>query len=182
MAQDTDGRAYFVVRAPKSAPLAIRVEQGISGDTKIISLLDLLERLRALPEDKRVPLPEDWPSLRARAMDAYSQHFVRILKSHVGQSTIDKALGIIVKIGRNPGSSEEIQQLLQSARKQVDRGNRDVIRRMIQIGDELSRRESQLIPVSIDEIETLLRDSIGKLIKKVETQQGAPGIVLGIIK
>ena len=71
---------------------------------------------------------------------------------------------------------------MQSARKQVDRGNRDVIRRMIQIGDEMSRRESQLIPVSIDEIETLLRNCIGKLIKKVETQQGTPGIVLGIIK
>ena len=182
MAQDAEGSAYFVVRAPKSAPLAIEVEQDPSVDTKILSLLDLLERLQALPEDTRVPLPEDWPSLRKRAIYAYNQHYVRILKSHVGQSTIDKALGIIVKIGRNPGSSEEIQQLLQSARKQVDRGNRDVIRRMIQIGDEMSRRESQLIPVSIDEIETLLRNSIGKLIKKVETQQGTPGIVLGIIK
>ena len=182
MAQDPEGRAYFVVRAPKSAPLAIEVEQDPSGDTKILSLLDLLERLRALPEDKRVPLPEEWPSLRKRAMEAYSQHFVRILKAHVGQSNVERALRIIVSLWNNHETGDETKQILLSARKQIDRGNRDVVRRVIQIGDELGRRRSQLIPVSMDEIDALLRDSIGNLIRRVEAQQGEPSVVLGIIK
>ena len=115
-------------------------------------------------------------------MEAYSQHFVRILKAHVGQSNVERALRIIVSLWNNHETGDETKQILLSARKQIDRGNRDVVRRVIQIGDELGRRRSQLIPASMDEIDALLRDSIGKLIKRVETQQGAPGIVLGIIK
>lgn len=61
IAQATSGTAYFVVKAPRSARLGIRIrkeEVGRKG-TQIISLLELLEEMRVDENAKRIPLPDD---------------------------------------------------------------------------------------------------------------------------
>ncbi|WP_315332695.1 helicase-related protein, partial [Prevotella histicola] len=108
MAQVTSGTAYFVVKAPRSARLAIRMrkEEVRRKDTQIISLLELLEEMRVDENAKRIPLPDDWQQLSVDAIKTYNQYFVRINKSRVGDKAT-AAKEMLVKINNTLGLSPQ---------------------------------------------------------------------------
>ena len=183
MAQATSGTAYFVVRAPRSARLGIRIrkeEDGRKG-TQIISLLELLEEMRVDENAKRIPLPDDWQQLSAEALKVYTQYFIRIKRSRAGDKRT-LAQGIIVKLYENDTISAKSKRLLESARKLVDKGNFDIIRKMLAIEHELEHRNQSLFAIKQQDIDEILEREIGKLVVQVESKQGIASIVLGTIK
>ena len=183
MAQVTSGTAYFVVKAPRSARLAIRMrkEEDRRKDTQIISLLELLEEMRVDENAKRIPLPDDWQQLSADAIKTYNQYFVRINKSRAGdKSTAAKEM--LVKINNTLGLSPQSKILLKNARKLVDRGSFDIIKKVLAIGQELEERDSRLFTIEQQDIDEILEREIGKLVAHVESKQGKASIVLGTIK
>lgn len=183
MAQATSGTAYFVVRAPRSARLGIRIrkeEDGRKG-TQIISLLELLEEMRVDEHAKRIPLPDDWQQLSAEALKAYTQYFIRIKRSRAGDKRT-LAQGIIVKLYENDTISAKSKRLLESARKLVDKGNFDIIKKMLAIKEELDNRNQSLFAIKQQDIDEILEREIAKLVAQVENKQGVASIVLGTIK
>ena len=183
MAQVTSGTAYFVVKAPRSARLGIRIrkeEDGRKG-TQIISLLELLEEMRVDEHAKRIPLPDDWQQLSAEALKAYTQYFVRIKRSKAGDKRT-LAQGIIVKLYENDTISAKSKRLLESARKLVDKGNFDIIKKMLAIEHELEHRNQSLFAIKQQDIDEILEREIGKLVAQVESKQGVASIVLGTLK
>ena len=62
IAQAESGTAYFIVKAPRSARLAVRIrkEADEQQNAQIISLIELLEDMRVDENAKSVPLPENW--------------------------------------------------------------------------------------------------------------------------
>ena len=183
MAQVTSGTAYFVVKAPRSARLAIRIrkeEDGRKG-TQIISLLELLEEMRVDEYAKRIPLPDDWQQLSAEALKAYTQYFIRIKRSRAGDKRT-LAQGIVVKLYENDTISAKSKRLLESARKLVDKGNFDIIKKMLAIEHELEHRNQSLFAIKQQDIDEILEREIGKLVAQVENKQGVASIVLGTIK
>ncbi len=183
MAQATSGTAYFVVKAPRSARLAIRIrneEDGRKG-TQIISLLELLEEMRVDEKAKRIPLPDDWQQLSAEALKAYTQYFIRIKRSRAGDKRT-LAQGFVVKLYENDTISAKSKRLLESARKLVDKGNFDIIKKMLAIEHELEHRNQSLFAIKQQDIDEILEREIGKLVAQVENKQGVASIVLGTIK
>ena len=183
MAQATSGTAYFVVKAPLSARLGIRIRKEDDGrkGTQIISLLELLEEMRVDEYAKRIPLPDDWQQLSAEALKAYSQYFIRIRRSRAGDKRT-LAQGFIVKLYENDIISAKSKRLLESARKLVDKGNFDVIKKMLAIKQELENRNQSLFAINQQDIDEILEREIGKLVAQVEKKQGVASIVLGTIK
>ena len=183
MAQVTSGTAYFVVKAPRSARLAIRMrkEEDRRKDTQIISLLELLEEMRVDENAKRIPLPDDWQQLSVDAIKTYNQYFVRINKSRVGDKAT-AAKEMLVKINNTLGLSPQSKILLKNARKLVDRGSFDIIKKVLAIGQELEERDSRLFTIEQQDIDEILEREIGKLVAHVESKQGKASIVLGTIK
>ena len=183
MAQVTSGTAYFVVKAPRSARLAIRMrkEEDRRKDTQIISLLELLEEMRVDENAKRIPLPDDWQQLSADAIKTYNQYFVRINKSRAGDKAT-AAKEMLVKINNTLGLSPQSKILLKNARKLVDRGSFDIIKKVLAIGQELEERDSRLFTIEQQDIDEILEREIGKLVAHVESKQGKASIVLGTIK
>ena len=183
MAQVTSGTAYFVVKAPRSARLAIRMRKGEDRrkDTQIISLLELLEEMRVDENAKRIPLPDDWQQLSADAIKTYNQYFVRINKSRAGDKAT-AAKEMLVKINNTLGLSPQSKILLKNARKLVDRGSFDIIKKVLAIGQELEERDSRLFTIEQQDIDEILEREIGKLVAHVESKQGEASIVLGTIK
>ncbi|BBA29841.1 helicase-related protein [Prevotella melaninogenica] len=183
MAQATSGTAYFVVKAPHSARLAIRIrneEDGRKG-TQIISLLELLEEMRVDEKAKRIPLPDNWQQLSAEALKAYTQYFIRIKRSRAGDKRT-LAQGFVVKLYENDTISAKSKRLLESARKLVDKGNFDIIKKMLAIEHELEHRNQSLFAIKQQDIDEILEREIGKLVAQVENKQGVASIVLGTIK
>lgn len=179
IAQAASGTAYFIVRAPGSAKLAISIDS--EGKAKIISLLELLENMRVEENAKRVPLPDNWQQLLADTIKTYNQYFVRINKSRVGDKAT-AAKEILVKINNTDGLSPQSKILLKNARKLVDRGSFDIIKKVLAIGQELEERDSRLFPLKQQDIDEILGREIGKLVAHVESKQGEASIVLGTIK
>lgn len=183
MAVSESGNAYFLVKAPKSARLAIRITKDEDGTwrPKIISLLDLLEDMRVPENTKRMLLPENWQQLCKIATDEYNHYFVRINKSRAGDKAT-KAKEIIVRIGSQPGLSKHSITLLQNARRMVNQGSFDIIRKMLAIDKELNDRNPQLFALKQQDIDDIIEREIGKLAANVESKQGKAVIQLGTIK
>ena len=182
IAQAVNGTAYFIVKAPRSARLAIRIRTEEDGQqsARIISLLELLEDMRVDENTKRIPLPENWQQLSSDAIKTYNQYFVRINKSRAGDKRT-QALEVIVKL-YNSDISAKSKNLLKNARKLVDKGNFDIIKKMLAIGLELEERDSRLFAIEQQDIDEILEREIGKLVAHVESKQGEASIILGTIK
>lgn len=179
IAQAASGTAYFIVKAPQSARLAIRIDA--EGNSQIISLLELLEDMRVDENAKRVPLPDNWQQLLVDAIKTYNQYFVRINKSRAGDKAT-AAKEMLVKINNTPGLSSQSKNLLKNARKLVDRGSFDIIKKVLAIGRELDERDTSFFPIGQQDIDEIIEREIGKLVAQVESKQGEASIVLGTIK
>ena len=183
MAQATNGTAYFIVKAPRSAKLAISIHTAQDSQSKaqIISLLELLEAMRVDESAQRTALPDNWQQLSADAIKTYNQYFVHINKSRAGDKRT-QALQIIVKLYNNDTISEKSKELLKNTRKLVDKGSLDIIKKILAIGQELEEKNSRLFTIEQQDIDEILEREIGKLVTNVESKQGEASIILATIK
>lgn len=179
IAQATNGTGYFMVRAPRSGILAIKIDA--EGKAKEISHFELLEDIRVDENAKCVPLPDNWQQLSAEAIKTYNQYFIRINKSRAGDKAT-AAKEMLVKINNTSGLSPHSKNLLKNARKLVDRGSFDIIKKVLAIGRELEERDSRLFSIEQQDIDEILEREIGKLVANVESKQGEASIVLATIK
>jgi len=183
MAQAINGTAYFIVKAPRSAKLAISIHTAQDSQSKaqIISLLELLEAMRVDENAQRTALPDNWQQLSADAIKTYNQYFVHINKSRAGDKRT-LALQIIVKLYNNDTISEKSKELLKNTRKLVDKGSLDIIKKILAIGQELEEKNSRLFIIEQQDIDEILEREIGKLVTNVESKQGEASIILATIK
>ena len=183
MAQATNGTAYFIVKAPRSAKLAISIHTTKDSQSKaqIISLLELLEAMRVDESAQRIALPDNWQQLSADAIKTYNQYFVHINKSRAGDKRT-QALQIIVKLYNNDTISEKSKELLKNTRKLVDKGSLDIIKKILAIGQELEEKNLRLFTIEQQDIDEILKREIGKLVTNVESKQGEASIILATIK
>ena len=183
MAQAINGTAYFIVKAPRSAKLAISIHtaQDSQSKTQIISLLELLEAMRVDESAQRTALPDNWQQLSADAIKTYNQYFVHINKSRAGDKRT-QALQIIVKLYNNDTISEKSKELLKNTRKLVDKGSLDIIKKILAIGQELEEKKTRLFTIEQQDIDEILEREIGKLVTNVESKQGEASIILATIK
>ena len=183
MAQATNGTAYFIVKAPRSAKLAISIHTAKDSQSKaqIISLLELLEAMRVDESAQRTALPDNWQQLSADAIKTYNQYFVHINKSRAGDKRT-QALQIIVKLYNNDTISEKSKELLKNTRKLVDKGSLDIIKKILAIGQELEEKKPRLFTIEQQDIDEILEREIGKLVTNVESKQGEASIILATIK
>lgn len=183
IAQATNGTAYFIVKAPRSAKLAISIHTAEDSQSKaqIISLLELLEAMRVDENAQRTALPDNWQQLSADAIKTYNQYFVHINKSRAGDKRT-QALQIIVKLYNNDTISEKSKELLKNTRKLVDKGSLDIIKKILAIGQELEEKNLRLFTIEQQDIDEILEREIGKLVTNVESKQGEASIILATIK
>ena len=183
IAQATNGTAYFIVKAPRSAKLAISIHTAEDSQSKaqIISLLELLEAMRVEESAQRTALPDNWQQLSADAIKTYNQYFVHINKSRAGDKRT-QALQIIVKLYNNDTISEKSKELLKNTRKLVDKGSLDIIKKILAIGQELEEKKPRLFNIEQQDIDEILKREIGKLVTNVESKQGEASIILATIK
>ena len=183
IAQATNGTAYFIVKAPRSAKLAISIHTAEDSQSKaqIISLLELLEAMRVEESAQRTALPDNWQQLSADAIKTYNQYFVHINKSRAGDKRT-QALQIIVKLSNNDTISEKSKELLKNTRKLVDKGSLDIIKKILAIGQELEEKKTRLFNIEQQDIDEILKREIGKLVTNVESKQGEASIILATIK
>ena len=171
------GNAYFLVKAPLSARLAVRIDQ--TNQAEIISTIDLLEGARPDEDANSVEHPSNWEELNNKACLTYNQYFIRLNKSRVNDKRT-KAAGIIHNLLNNDLTSEKSRQLLSNARRLVQNGSTDIIKKVILIDEKLSEKQ-MLFPLTTEDIDNILNDEISKLVSNVTRRQGEASIILGTL-
>lgn len=172
------GYAYFLVKAPMSARLAVRIETD-TNKTDIISTVDLLEGTRPDIYATSIEHPDNWNKLNENAKRAYNQHFIRLNKSRVNDKRT-KAAGIIHNLLNNAVISEESKTMLGNARRLIQNGSTDIIKKVIRI-DEILNDKQRLFSLTTEDIDNILNDEISKLVSNVIRRQGEASIILGTI-
>ena len=86
-----------------------------------------------------------------------------------------------VMLGMQANLTEKTHELLRNARRLVDRGSFDLIRKLLDLDVELTRTNS-MFTLTIEEIEQILDTELGRLVANVTKRQGEPSIILGTIK
>lgn len=173
------GNAYFLVKAPRSARLSVRVTQGDPLQARIISTTEMLEEAKPDKDSVRMELPVNWDAMIQLAKKTYNQYFVQIVKSRIGDKR-NQAIKVIHELLNHPQTSAESKILLGNARILADRGSYDIIKKMIVIDEKLKEKDS-LFPLTAADIENVLEREIGKLVAHVEFKQGKGEIILGTI-
>ncbi len=177
IASKTVGNAYFMVKAPRSSGLAIKVAQDGVAQPQIISAVDMIDAVMVDKNTPASPLPDNWSQLSADALRTYNQYFVRINKSRAGDKRT-QAMNIINDLYHKNKLSRQSKKILENAMKMVRNGNIDIIRRMIGIGKQLEENGQTLFELKQNDIDNILETSIGKLVSTVELKQGKAEITL----
>ncbi len=177
IASQTDGTAYFLVKAPRSASLAIKIDHDVDAKPQIISIGEMIEAIRVDQATPAAPLPDNWGLLSEEARKAYNQYFVRIKKAHANDKQTE-ALTIIKQLYETASISKESKNLLKTAMQLARKGQTDIIRKMIALGKQLNSDQPTLFGIEQTDIDTLLEHEIGQIASKVEAKQGEPEIQL----
>lgn len=181
IASKTDGTAYFLIKAPCSAGLTIKVNSNGEEKPQIISASEMIEAIRVDQATPSAPLPDNWTQLSAEALNAYNQYFVRINKSRAGDKQTE-ALTVIKQLYETTGISKQSKKLLQTAMTLARKGQIDIIRKMIALGKELNSDQPRLFGIEQEDIDAVLKREIAQMVGKVEGKQGKPQILLATSK
>ena len=181
IASQTNGNAYFLVKASQSAGLSIKVKYGEETKAEIISTTEMIETIRVSPATPTVPLPDNWNYLLTEVLNAYNRYFVRINKSRAGDKQTE-ALTIIKQLYETTNISKESKKLLQMTMSLARKGQIDIIRKMIAIGKQFNCDQPTLFALNQTDIDTVLKSEIGQIVSKVEAKQGKAKIVLATCK
>lgn len=180
LAQNKDGNAYFVVKAPLSPMLDIAVDKNAE-NVKFISSIDFLDKMKCTEDTVSLPLPQNWKALCEKAIHSYSQHFI-INDKIKGGSEASKANGVIRQLFAKV-TSRHSRQLLGYARQLINWGNEDMIKAINALGDELNDKSPKLFgDITVEEIDALIEKTIGKMVEKFVSSHGNPKIKWATVK
>ncbi len=173
------GSAYFLIKAPQSASLAVEIDK--EGSSNIISISSMIEAIKVDESTPAVTLPSNWEEISKSAILAYNQYFVRISRSRAGDK-VNQAQNIIRKLYENKELSATSRKILEAAMVMVRRGNISIVKSLISIDKQLENAESYLFEMDQQTIDNILSERIGKLVSLVEKKQGEAEIIIGTCK
>ena len=129
-----------------------------------------------------VSLPEDWDTSKDAAIKAFGQHLSKMNLAASRNAHATKAKGIINKLcnGVTP-ISQDSRNLLVAADRLIRKGNTDIIRKIIGIGAKLDDQEV-LFQMTQEEIDSIIRDAIEKLVEQQKKLNGKPFVFIGLAK
>ena len=174
-----DGTAYFLVKTETMKGLYVKVVPGQNG--KVIPAVEMYQEFPVEETMEAVDLPENWGETCNAAIKAFGQHLSKMNTAASKNKPATKAKGIIDELVNNPSISDKSRNLLYSADGLIRKGNPDIIRKVIAI-DAMLKDGGLIFTLSQEEIDTIISDSIEKIIDEQRKLNGKPYIYLGLAK
>lgn len=93
-----------------------------------------------------------------------------------------QAKAIITRMKDELPLSEESRRILANAFKFVNKGNIDIIKKIIAINDELSSEQNRLFALSQNEIDDILNREIAQVVNHVQERYGKAEVYMALNK
>lgn len=182
-AMSVGGTNYLLVAAPSASGLPIRCVPG-ADKGEVISYKDLLAEARPPEDAPAVALPSDWSETVQMAIRAFGLHITKMntrVKTSAEATAAKKAIHVI-DAAFHPASGTSFKNLLVQAYAAIEKGNRDVINRVLKVAHEVSPDGSSLLPMTAAEVEEALRHHLDLVVAGVASKLGTPFVYWGLVK
>lgn len=177
----SNGNAFFLVKTPRFSGMFVQVTQD---EATIISTTDMLQSFYTAPGAKAVPLPDNWDELKKKATQRVNQELVRMTIQAKNSKRATKAKEIILKMKDNPKMSEESKNILSNAFALVNRGNNDIIKRIISLDKYINKEntENVLFHTTQADIDAIVRQELQNIVTNIKHRIGVAEAYIGLAK
>lgn len=179
LAISSEGRdSLFLVRTPKFSGMLVRYSAE-EQESIIISASEMYERFRtgaigAVP----TMLPHDWYDRKANAILAVNRALTKMNIQMKKSARANEAKKIVNQL-KDMDISVESKKLLANARRLIDKGNPDIIKRIIGIGGLLQQKHLMLLPITQGEVDEIINSHIQAMVERVSKKFGIAEVFIG---
>jgi len=176
----TDNCSYFLVRNPKISGLFVKVDSELN--CNMISGIDMYKSFRTNEDASAVPYPKDWELRKAKAELAVNQSLSRMNIHTINSQKATKAKEIILRMKNSITMSKESRSLLVSAFNLVNKGNFDIIKKIIALDELKKQNGNTLFELTQDEFDFTIKRDIENIVANVQKRYGKAQTYISISK
>lgn len=176
----TDGNSYFLVRNSQISGLFVRVDADLK--CSIISGIDMYNSFRTEENIQAIPLPDDWKQRKAKAELAVNQALSKMNIHAKNSQKATKAKEIITKMKDNIAMSKESRSLLAQAFTFVNKGNYDIIKKIIALDELKNQNGNTLFEFTQEDFDVFLRHEIENIVTNIQHRYGKAQTYIAISK
>lgn len=176
-----DGNAYFMVRTPHMSGLFVKIEpEALKG--RIISAAEMYQNFVVPTDATSSPLPENWKEMCKKAERTVNQHLNK-MNTRMGNSTkATKAKEIIREMSQSRSMSEQSKSLLADAFTLVNKGNPDIIKKILAFDERMHSAQGDLFGTSQEDFDNAIEAEISKIVANVQKRYGKAQVFIGLKK
>ena len=177
-----DGNSYFLVRTPRMSGLFVKV---CPDDTKgrVISASEMYEDFSVPHDAPLAELPEHWKQDKEKAEKAVNQHLHRMNVRMGSSKKATKAKEILRRMQQDITMSQESKALLADAFTLVNKGNSDIIKKVLAFEDALSRSQGDLFGgLTQQDFDDMIEREIRNIVASLQQRYGKAEVFIGLSK
>lgn len=178
-ASSQEGYSYFLVRNQKISGMFVKVGSDLKAH--FLSGIDMYQEFRCNPEVQRGVLPADWDKRKAKAELAVNQALAKMDIHQRNSDKATKAKEIIRKMIAELTLSRESVSILDAAFRFVDKGNVDIINKVIAL-DKEQHSGLSLFEMKQAEVDEILKVQIQKIVSQVQRRYGKAEVYMALSK
>ena len=175
-----EGKSYFLVRNKHVAGMFVCVDNELNAT--ILSGADMYSNFKPGCDDVAGSLPDNWKERKSKAELTVNQ---ALTKMNIHASKSDRATlakGIIRSMKENMKLSVESKNILADAFRFVNKGNLDIIKKIIAIDKELQSKQGNLFSITQEEIDYILNNEIAQIVSHVQGRYGKAEVYMALSK
>lgn len=177
---DGEDKSYFLVRYKNISSMFVCVDSSLHAS--ILSGAEMYNSFKPETDSKTGPLPENWKERKSKAELAVNQALSKMNIHTRNSEKATQAKAIITRMKDELSLSEESRRILANAFKFVNKGNIDIIKKIIAINDELYSEHDSLFALSQDEIDDILNREIAQVVNSVQERYGKAEVYMALTK
>lgn len=177
-----DGSSYFLVRTPRLSGLFVKVEH--TGEVaSIISASEMYESFSVPYDAPLAELPPAWEEYKKKAELAVNKHLNKMVTRMSNSNRATKAKEILIRMRRDIAMSKESKALLNDAFTLVNKGNKDIICKVLAFDSTASNSQGDLFGgPSQQDFDCMIKTEIGKIVESVRQRYGKAEVYIGLSK
>jgi len=177
-----DNSSYFLVKTPRFSGMFVKVDPEMKAH--IISTVEMLDAFKTEETMQNVDLPINWDEIKKKATQKVNQELVRMTVQAKNSQRATRAKEIILAMKDKPGVSEDSKNTLSSAFALVNKGNNDIIKRIIQLDEYLKREQNEnvLFHTTQADIDEAIKRELQNIVANVKRRIGEAQAYIGLSK
>jgi len=177
-----DGNCYFLVRTPRMSGLFVKLTP-VDPKGRIISAAEMYESF-AVPQDAPLAeLPTHWEEDKKKAEMAVNQYFHRMNVRMGSSNKATKAKEILRRMKQDITMSRESKMLLDDAFTLVNKGNSDIIKKVLAFEEALRNSQGDLFGgLTQQDFDAMIEREIRNIVANLQQKYGKAEVFIGMAK